>query len=347
MSKVALYGPWIGELGWELITWQAWCRKKSREFDKSYACSFPDMEPLYKDFATFIPHDHEGRALDWHKPENMEKAHFEIPDDVTDKFVPFKKYRVEGEFIKFGDSQRKGHPFKYLIHARGIGRGSKDYPIDLWEKIVSGLPLYSVASVGTERDHHIRGTEDLRTVGLENLMGYLAGATCVIGQSSGVMHLATLCGAPIIVWGDSKTYFNETLDIRYKHTWNPFKTPVEFIFDDNWKPDPHKIIDCVSSAPQPVVLDMVKDVRGKTKEIPLEIGEKLMTAIKAGNFLISISYLNRRKDIQIYTATHNFPKEDILPAMNEAISQLKKKNLDSKEFRRVVQPKQVGVKVWR
>ena len=343
MSKVAFFGAFVGEFGWELCTWQAWCRKKSREFDFSYACSFPDMEPLYKDFATFIPHDHEGRALDWHKPENMEKAHFEMPDDVTDQFVPFKKYRVEGEFIKFGGTQGKSHPFKYLIHARGIGRGSKDYPIDLWEKIVSGLPPSSVASVGTLRDHHIKDTTDLRNVGLDNLMYYLAGATCVIGQSSGVMHLATLCETPIIVWGDRKTYFNETLDTRYKHTWNPFNTPVEFIFDDNWKPDPQKIVDCVSSTPQSVTapLEVVKDV------LPLEIKDRIMTAIKADNYLISISYLNRRRDIQVYTATHNFPKDDILLSMDEAIKQLKKKNLDGKELRRVVQPKQVGVKVWR
>ncbi|MBA7699602.1 hypothetical protein ES703_108300 [subsurface metagenome] len=298
MRKVAFFGPWVGEFGWELMTWQAWCRKKSREFDKSYVCSFPDMEPLYKDFADeFVPHDHEGRALDWDKPENMDKAHFEMPDGVTDQFVPPKKYIVGGEFIKFGVQDGKSPVFKYLIHARGIGRGSKDYPLDLWEKIVSGLPPSSVASVGTLRDHHIGGTTDLRNVGLDDLMYHLAGATCVIGQSSGVMHLATLCCAPIVVWGDRKTYFNETLDTRYKHTWNPFKTPVEFIFDNNWKPDPQKIVDCVSSAPQPVVapLKMVKDVKKESDYPPLEIKDRIMTAIKADNYLISISYLNRRR----------------------------------------------------
>ena len=119
-GKVAFFGPWIGELGWELMTWQAWCRKKSREFDKSYACSFPDMEPLYEDFATFVPHDHQGRALDWQKLENIEKAKFDIPQDVTDRFNPPKDYRhTDGEWIKFGHDLPEPGIFKFIIHARG------------------------------------------------------------------------------------------------------------------------------------------------------------------------------------------------------------------------------------
>jgi len=344
--KVAFFGPWIGEFGWELMTWQAWCRRKSREFDKSYACSFPDMEPLYKDFATFVSHDHEGRALDWHKIENMEKCKYEMPDDVTDKFLPPKKYIVGGEFIKFGDSQGKGHPFKYLIHARGIGRGSKDYPLDLWEKIVSGLPPQSVASVGTLRDHHIKDTTDLRNLGsLENLMYYLAGATCVIGQSSGVMHLATLCGASIVVWGDSKTYFNETLETRYCDTWNPFKTPVGFIFDDNWKPDPQRVINCVSSTPQPVTVPVeIKEVRGYP---PQEIRDRVMAAIDSGKYLITVSYQNGG-GVEVYSTTHNFKKDDILPSMDEAIRQLKAKHFNTRELEKIgARQKKVEVGSWR
>lgn len=344
--KVAFFGPFIGEFGWELMTWQAWCRRKSKEFDKSYACSFPDMEPLYKDFAEFVPHDHEGRALDWHKIENMEKAHYEVPDDVTDKFLPPKKYIVGGEFIKFGVQDGKSPVFKYLIHARGIGRGSKDYPIDLWEKIVSGFPPGSVSSVGTLRDHHIKDTTDLRNVELDNLMYYLAGATCVIGQSSGVMHLATLCGAPIVVWGDSRTYFDETLDVRYKHTWNPFKTPVEFIFDDNWKPDPRKIIDCVSSkallVPAPVKIKEVRDYP------PQEIRDRVMAAIDSRKYLITISYQTSRDDAEVYSVVKNFKKDLILSSMNEAIRQLKAKHFNTRELEKIgAHQKKVEVGSWR
>src|SRR3972149_6875834 len=129
---VALFGPWIGEFGWELMTWQAWCRKESKKYDKAYVCSFPDMKPLYEDFAHFIPHNQKGRALDWQKKENVDKVQFEIPPDITAQILPFKIYKAGGDFIKFGFPV-KG--YNYLLHARGISRGGKNYPLDLWQKL--------------------------------------------------------------------------------------------------------------------------------------------------------------------------------------------------------------------
>jgi hypothetical protein len=82
---------------------------------------------------------------------------------------------------------------------------------------------------------------------LEKLTNYISGSKVVIGQSSGVMHLATLCTTPIVVWGDRATYFSETLDKRYKVTWNPFGSRVEFIFDDFWRPEAFKVVDSVNT----------------------------------------------------------------------------------------------------
>ena len=70
--RIAYFGPWIGEFGWELMAWQAWCRQESRKYDKSYACSFGGMEPLYQDFAEFIPHKYTFRALDWTNIDGLE-----------------------------------------------------------------------------------------------------------------------------------------------------------------------------------------------------------------------------------------------------------------------------------
>jgi len=53
-----LFGPFIGEFGWELCYWQGWVRKYSKSFSNSkiYISSFEKSYPLYKDFINkFIP----------------------------------------------------------------------------------------------------------------------------------------------------------------------------------------------------------------------------------------------------------------------------------------------------
>ena len=73
-------------------------------------------------------------------------------------------------------------------------------------------------------------------------MDRMARAKLVVGVSSGIMHLAAACGTNIVVWGDRRTYFNETLEQRYKITWNPFNVKVGWLTADDWQPEPKEII---------------------------------------------------------------------------------------------------------
>ena len=341
--KVAFFGPWIGEFGWELMAWQAWCRAKSREFDKSYVCSFPDMAALYTDFATFIPHDHEGRALDWHKEENYSKAKYDLPTDITDMFIPPKVYRTQGEFIKFGQ-QDPGCKVKYVIHARGINRGGKNYPIDQWEELVKALNTHDIASVGTLADHHIKGTQDLRGINLENLMWYMAGADCVIGQSSGVMHLSSLCGTPHVVWGDGRTYFNETLDVRYQKTWNPLNTPCTYIFDDDWKPDPSVVVDhaVMLSGRKINVLKM----EGQKYPMPEELRSKLKEAGESNSYLITVSYKDGDR-VRNFWYQRGFETGDMIPSLENIVSEIKRVHFAQTERAEQITPAETGIKQWR
>ena len=51
-SKQIVFGPWIGELGWELTSWQGWVRKlcdtEYKDWDK-YVVGFPGRDCLYQD----------------------------------------------------------------------------------------------------------------------------------------------------------------------------------------------------------------------------------------------------------------------------------------------------------
>lgn len=195
------------------MTFQAKCRKLSEDYDKFVVCSFPGMAPLYEDFARFISHDQPERGLAW----------------------PDKKYRIDGKFIKFGN--KYSSELRCLIHARGIKRSTeKNYK--KWGQLVTELvyEFGQVGCIGTSKDMLIPGAWDCRGVPLQDLMDLMASSEIVIGGSSGTMHLSCLCGPKVVSWGDNRTYFNETLEKRYKETWNPLGADVEFITTKDWQP---------------------------------------------------------------------------------------------------------------
>jgi len=211
-----IFPEWIGEFGWELMSWQAKCRYTAKEMglpkERVIVRSFEGMAPLYEDFATFESHSLPKRAISW-KP---------------------KQYRIKGSWRKFGNST---YPYRYVFHARGDPhKSAKNCGLDFWNHLGRLLPSYCV-SIGSRVDIHIPGTLDARGIPLQELMDLLGSCKKVIGQSSGPMHLAALCGAPLVVWADNRTYFSETLEKRYKETWNPFQVPVDYIYTGlDWKP---------------------------------------------------------------------------------------------------------------
>ncbi len=357
-GDVAFFGPWVGEFGWELMTWQAWCRQQAKKFKKAYACSFPDMGYLYEDFATFVPHSYKKRYLDWTKVNEMD-IQYEIPPDVTQQFIPFKEYRVEGQ-----DFRRLGWPWKpgdfikgdVLIHARGINKGGKNYPVEKWEKLVELLKAEIgdsgiVGSVGSAEDLLIKDTEDFRGLPLVELCLYLSQARMVIGQSSGVMHLASLCMAPHIVWADSRTYFGETLEMRYKHTWNPLNAPVHYIFDDKWEPDPHTVFHSfndfsreLQSMPQREYAKMPD-----APVIPEGILKKLIEASASGKFFVSISWKKPDEKLDHFWYSRNFPNGDYQISLEHQMQDVKDHFAKKEEQKKSVDESSIkkGVEGWQ
>lgn len=243
MPSVAFFGPWVGELGWEIATWQGWCRRQARKYDKVYVVSFPEMSPLYSDFAEFVPHSYPRRRVIWThgRGTKFSEVEFDLPHDVSVRVWPIMKCRIKGDFIEFRNNPNS--EFSCLIHAASHQRRDKyvkDYPKKLWAQVVAGLPK-DTACIGLRSDLHIEGTADMRGIPLDELMSYMAGAKVVIGGSSGPMCLAPLCGTPIVVWGPRNAPF-VPLDERFKTVWNPFRTRVEFVPAANWKPPPDRVL---------------------------------------------------------------------------------------------------------
>ncbi len=302
MGKIAFAGPAIMEFGWEIMTWQSYLRKRSRDYDKMIISTFEGMEPLYTGFhceVEFMPHKHPGRALDW-RDTSMVELGFDIPEDV-ETIAPIKQFKTEGEFVIYGT------PFEtdveVLFHARGIQKASfKNWSHAKWDTLVANFP--KAASVGTAEDYHIPGTVDRRGIPLQDLMDTMASSQVIVGQSSGVMHLATLCGLRQVVWGDNKTHFSETLERRYKEIWNPFGTPVDWIETDAWNPEPNEVIQGM--------LDGTGGGRPSQKAL-----NAIKAATTAGRYIIAIAYISGDdgdKHIESYCETVEFPNSELAGA---------------------------------
>lgn len=228
-QKMIDFQPWYGELGWEVMTWVPSCRKQALDYDRVKASSFRGMAALYADFVTeFRPHNGTDRSLDYPK-----------------------FYRPDGIYHKYGHSRSATSELPedvnicqdILIHARGISRkNSINYR--QWPEFVKQFTAIPeiLGFIGSESDQHVPGCIDFRNIDLKKLMNRIAKAKLVIGCSSGIMHLVSACGTNLVVWGDDRTYFGETLEQRYKVTWNPFDVKVGWITANDWQPKPIDII---------------------------------------------------------------------------------------------------------
>ena len=222
MSRIE-FPPWHGEFGWEVASWVPSCRAKAKGCDEVIASSFEAMAPLYADFVTeFRAHDGKGRGLNYPKQYRPKPA----------------------EYFKYGNAGDSRYSCKILVHARGIRRKANINYRRFLDLTMLLPQVYTVGWIGTAEDDYIPCTGlDLRGLELQALMDLIARAKIVVGVSSGIMHLAAACGTSIVTWGDRRTYFGETLEQRYKITWNPFNVRVGWLNADNWQPEPDAIIE--------------------------------------------------------------------------------------------------------
>jgi hypothetical protein len=253
--KRLIAGPWIGEFGWELMSWQAYVRKLAKGYDEVVVSTFFGHEPLYRDFATkVITHKLAGVKDCWRMPGahpvRLRQLHEQL-GDIDGDFV--RPERIVGpdeqEFIRYG---RPDHvkSFDVVVHARArVGkRPHHSYPKYNWDVVVKKLTDQglSVAAVGTE-SFLPEGAANMRMLDLGHLMDLIAGSVVCVGPSSGPMHLASLCGTSHVVWTDKQWYsaIRSSNRKRYEETWNPHKTPCTVLDEFGWCPPPEVVVDAV------------------------------------------------------------------------------------------------------
>jgi len=265
-------GPWVGEFGWELFTWQAYLRKIAKTYDHVTVCSRPGREFLYQDFADqFVPFTPPSENVtmwanygldehyintvlspplgtDWLEPRSMlsklhEKQKNQPGLTLLQTFTP-----QDQEFIKYGNNPSKDKAFDIVIHARNRQDAKawpeKNWPMDRWDAFVTRFSNMRIACVGhPSAAKSVSGTIDLRGIPLSNLADVLASSKLCIGCSDGLLNFAALCCTPRLIW-TNRSEANKNID-RHTKCWNPFNAPVEMIVEDTWRPKVETIIAAV------------------------------------------------------------------------------------------------------
>jgi hypothetical protein len=262
-KRILAAGPWVGEFGWELFSFQCKARAVSKKYDEIIISSRNGNSILYEDFATqYIPFD-----LSVVNSENGQtylntEIDFFSGIQYTDIYSPnnaklstVNYSHGDSEFIPYG---KNNSSLKYdiIIHARNIpskANSKKIIPKKVqrnwgkqhWDVFVNhfkdqGLKICSIGV--SDAAFHIEGTDDKRDIPLKQVTNILKSSTLIVGPSSGPMHLATLCDCPQYVWTHKKNIIK-----RYHKDWNPFGTRSDVLLvGKKMNPPPERIIEGVT-----------------------------------------------------------------------------------------------------
>jgi hypothetical protein len=270
MVKTAIIAPpCVAEFGWELMRWQGRVRELAKTADKVVVCSTESHLPLYEDMRDkleFIPHAIEGQRnghsiADVTNPDELQRASRLVEQRKVDLLdsgaysivtVAHKRWRLhDQDFVQYG-APDDTVPEALVVHARARTWNSKhNWPVGHWDALVNHMRRTKepVIAIGTKSGAYCpRGAADWRDRPLQNVMNLLAKAFIVVGPSSGPMVLASLCGAPHLVWTDSRKHgtVGVTNKKRFQSEWNPFGTPVHVMDRYGWCPPVRAVWDRIS-----------------------------------------------------------------------------------------------------
>ena len=148
------------------------------------------------------------------------------------------KYEASKKDVNYWKKKLGKKYVALVVRGRVRGRG-KSWSLDNYRKLAKYVIKfgYTPVFIGLGADVFLKKSISLlgKTT-VDGLIPIFSGAKLVVGQSTGTMHLASLCGAEHLVWGNGR------LKGRYEKIWNPFNTKVCFIHKAGWTPSVERIV---------------------------------------------------------------------------------------------------------
>ncbi|NWG32759.1 MAG: hypothetical protein HXY29_14890 [Rhodocyclaceae bacterium] len=249
--RVLLTAPYVGEIGWELMAWQARVRLLFHRggFDRLVVLGSAGKEAFYQDmpldYRPVEPAGLPGVAYEDRRllPDNQPMSRSELR-----AFVEPAVRAAAGELAQSGCQTHilcppyAGKPWPCDRRHQRFIRFQSPHPDPRgapWVVLVPRTRGFGAANWTAAQWEELAGSLDGVGVGISTLpceaaaaIEMLSACDLAVGQSTGGLHLASLCGCPHLVWAAEPsrlwTPWSITNRQRYQTFWNPLGTPVEF-----------------------------------------------------------------------------------------------------------------------
>ncbi len=261
--EVLLAGPYVGEFGHELMDWQACIRASVPRYREVHVITYPGREFLYPGCKVHfhgIPLEKAGYKHGRFSPAELDAmarakaTELGLRDydllGIRNACTQYhRKYILTEKFEILGEKPRNGPSYDVAFHFRQIRKEgpdvSRNYPLKMCDMLAShcraiglkvcsiGHPLYSYCP---------EGVEDLRSEDLSASVRVIADSRILVGELSGPMHLAQLCGIPILIWAPDQWRIDNC------NRWNVFGVPTFIAANNTSSPAPGHVMEVLKDA---------------------------------------------------------------------------------------------------
>lgn len=262
-KNALIFGPWVGELGWELTEWLPRLFAMSRKFEKVVAISYESSRSLYNGY-DFFAHNYSLQDSHFAFGKINRSDELQIIVEAAKKFhlndftvyTPYNKSRLANivrralarkEYRSMCNSVGGLAQCDIVVHFRNfVRRGDSDdknFPTATADDVCGKLRDFgfTVVAIGhPEMSYAPAGAIDGRSADIDRAVEFICGSKIVVGGSSAPMHLAQLCKKPIV------TFFSPpSVLARYQGYWNPFNADLEVVTDSSFQPNSEQVVDSI------------------------------------------------------------------------------------------------------
>jgi hypothetical protein len=254
--RVLVAGPYVGEFGHELMDWQPWVRAQVGRYEAVHVITYPGRDYLYPgckvhyhDVALETAGYKHGRFSPAQLEAMARKKAAELGLKKYDLMTALhlcthyhQRFLLPAKYKRLGQPCAPGEMRDVAFHFRQVNKAgpdqSRNYPLALCDRVVElcraqGLSFFCI---GHPRYAYCpAGVEDRRTEDLAASVAALRSARLLAGELSGPMHLAQLCGTPILIWADGQWRLDNC------ERWNVFRVPTYIVANDTHRPAPERV----------------------------------------------------------------------------------------------------------